>query len=105
MSHSNELPAEFGTTMQAAAMVTKLTTRAERNHYFDKIPAHFQPMVMTLAVQMIAAHIVSIRGIENLQNRRIALARVPEDWLEDVKAHVVRLWKRAELQARAEATA
>ena len=100
MERDAPLPAEFGTTMQAASTIAKLTTRAERYHYFDQIPAHWQPIVMTLAVQMIAAAIIEM---PRLSDRRLALARAPDEWRETLCSHVARLWKLRELKAKREA--
>lgn len=87
------LPAEFASPQKAAEHIAALSTVAERLAYFDRIPAHYQKMIATLAVMAIAANII---GIDDKERRREALARVPDDWRKDVKSHVARIWPRRE---------
>lgn len=93
------LPAGVNSPQEAAAHIAKLTTRQQRYAYFDSIPIQWQAMVAHEAVLTIAAAIVEIESVEQ---RRIALARVPRDWLVELKSQVTRLWK---LKKRETATA
>lgn len=84
------LPFEFESPRHAAQHIAQLSTLAERNAYFDRIPAHFQKMIRHLAMIEIAAGIVAI---EDLAQRREALTRVPYEWRDELRSHVLRLWR------------
>ncbi len=94
------LPRDITSPHQAAHRIASLTTREQRQHYIDSLPSQWQRLIMHEAVQLMAAQIVAIGDLET---RRVALSRVPEDWLRQVKQYVVMMWKRRALQSRQEA--
>lgn len=79
------LPAEFSPPEKAADHIVALRTRAEREAYFLRIPEAWRPFIGDFARLFLGMH---IGELPTLEERRAALAEVPELWLEEVRWHV-----------------
>lgn len=92
------LPDRFRSPTHAAAEIAMLDRAAERLDLLEQVPAGgWRRWVLHEAKVAIAARIVDL---PRKSERQDALAAVPDEWREDVKAHVLRLWKAAEIRAR-----
>jgi hypothetical protein len=84
------LPREFQSPQRAALRLAELKTLAQREAYFARIPAQWQTWIRHQGIIQIAGEIVALPEVEE---RREALLETPEGWREEIKAHVLRLWK------------
>lgn len=87
------LPAEFSPPEKAADHIVALRTRAEREAYWLLIPERWRPFIGEFVRLFLGMH---IGQLATLEERRSALAEVPEMWLPDVQWHVkaVYRWSR-----------
>lgn len=96
------LPAEFSSPSDAASRIARLGTAAERLALLDRIPpGGWRWWVAHEAKRDIALAIAD--GMPDKEARQAALAAVPEEWADDVRALVLTHWRtriiRAEYQA------
>lgn len=97
--YSRTLPAEFAPPDKAAEQLAALSTRAEREAYWLRIPEAWRPAVEHHAKQFIGLAIAEMPGLEL---RRAALEQVPAMWREEVEWHLKRLWNTKDLRAMSE---
>jgi len=92
------LPARFRSPTHAAAEIAALDSAADRRALLEQVPAGgWRRWVLHEAKIAIAARIVDM---PRKADRQDALAAVPDEWRDEVKTHVLRLWKAAEIRAR-----
>lgn len=96
------LPAEFSSPNDAAARIARLGTAVERIAFLERrIPGGgWRWWVVHEAKLEIALAIVDL---PDKQARLDALAEVPAEWLDDVRAHVLRLWRTYDIRAEYQA--
>lgn len=90
------LPAEFSPPEKAARHIAGLSTIAEREAYYLRIPTPWQKFIGELVPPMIAERIVDL---PEKARRQDALASVPEIWRQRVKQWVMSLWATREVRA------
>jgi len=95
-SDGRELPEEFCPPEKAAECIAALSSIAEREAYYVRIPRPWQPMIGDLVVPAIARRICGMRDKFDRQN---AIASVPELWREQVKQLVMSWWATRHLRA------
>lgn len=92
------LPEEFGAPDEAAAVIARFNTLAQRETYFARIPAGgWQRWIAHEARIAIALRIVDEPS--TLVLRRAAIEQVPEAWRPMVRAYVTTFWKTREIRA------
>lgn len=94
------LPEEFSPPEKTADRIAALSTIAEREALWLRIPEQWRPMIGELAMHMMACRIADMPQKFDRQN---ALASVPEIWRTLVKALVVSFWKTREIRAQHQA--
>lgn len=95
------LPAEFSSPNDAARRIARLGAAAERLALLERIPpGGWRWWVIHEAKLEIALEIVEL---PDKASRQEALAEVPEEWSEDVRAHVLRLWRTYDIRAEYQA--
>jgi hypothetical protein len=94
------LPAEFSSPNDAALRVARLGTAAERLALLNHVPPGYRWWVVHEAKLDIALAIVEL---PDKAARQEALAEVPEAWGDDVRAHVLRLWRTYDIRAEYQA--
>jgi hypothetical protein len=96
------LPADLAPPAKTAQAIAALSSLAEREALFARVPPQWQAWIAHLAVTALAVRVVDTPG---LAHRRAAMTEVPPGWRDDVAAHVRRLWAVAQLRAAEEARA
>lgn len=96
------LPAEFRPPQKAAQRLADMTTLAQREAYFARIPAQWQRWIAHQAMIQIAAEIVALPGVAE---RREALLEAPFAWRDEIRAHVLRMWRMPRATQTGEARA
>ncbi len=92
------LPVEFSSPNDAATRIARLGTAAERLAFLDRIPAGgWRWWVAHEAKRDIAIAIAD--EIPDKEARQAALAEVPAEWLDDVRALVLVFWRTRIIRA------
>lgn len=92
------LPDRFRSPSHAALEIAALDRADDRRALLGEVPAGgWRRWVLHEAKIAIAARIVDM---PRKADRQDALAAVPDEWRDEVKAHVLRLWKAAEIRVR-----
>ena len=92
------LPGEFSPPEMTADRIATFSTRAEREALWIRLPPNWQPMIGHFACMAIAVHIAD--DLPEIDDRRAALAEVPEIWLAKVQALVKSFWVTREIRAK-----
>jgi hypothetical protein len=90
-------PAEFSSPSAAAIRIAGLVSAAERAAFLERIPPAWAVWVIHEASIEIA--LVIADGGQDLDARRAAIEQVPAPWRDNVRAHVLRLWRTREIRA------
>ena len=96
------LPAEFRPPQKAAQRLADMDKLTQREAYFARIPPQWQAWVRHQAIIQIAGEIVALPTKEE---RKEALLEAPVAWRDEIKAHVVRLWRMPARAMQSEARA
>ena len=89
------LPAEFSPPERAAERLAGLATRADREAYWLRIPEPWRYFIGYVAALAIGLDIVEL---ETLDERRQAMAEVPEVLRAEVEWRVRHLWGSKEIR-------
>ena len=92
------LPEEFSPPEMTADRIAALDVRAEREALWIRIPPNWQPIIGHFACMAIAVRIAD--GMPEIEDRRAALAEVPEIWRDQVQAFVKSFWITREIRAK-----
>ena len=92
------LPEEFSPPEMTADRIATLGTRAEREALWVRIPPNWQPIIAHFACVAIAVRIAD--DMPEIEDRRAALAEVPEFWLTQVQAFVKSFWITRDIRAK-----